>query len=186
MKRIASLVLVLLPLSAYAQTFSFYGTAGRSPETWHGHADVQALNFEYAHPLSPRTEVAAVISPMSILQPRSWFGDQFGDGNERVRAISGSLVLRRRFNRDSRNVQFYAEAGTGPMLAQKAVPASTSRFNFVSHGGFGVVLLPHARTPLVAGYRFQHISNGGYAPRNPGLNVSSFVLGVRIATPRRR
>jgi hypothetical protein len=186
MTRIASLAFVLLSLGASAQTFSFYGTAGRSPETWHGHADIQALNFEYAHPLSPRTELAAVVSPMSVLQPKSWFGDDFGDGNERVRAIAGSLLLRRRFNVDSQRVQFYGELGTGPMLAQKAVPASTSRFNFVSQAGLGVVLMPETRTPLVAGYRFHHISNGGYAPRNPGLNVSAFVLGVRIATPRRR
>lgn len=186
MTRIAPLVFVLLSLTASAQTFSFYGTAGRTPKTWHGQADVQALNFEYAHPLSERTELAFVVSPTSILQPKSWFGDQFGDGNERVQAIAGSLLLRRRFNRDSRSVQFYAEVGTGPMLAQKAVPASTSRFNFASQAGFGVVLLPNTRTPLVAGYRLQHISNGGYAPRNPGLNVYEVVVGVRIAMPRRR
>lgn len=186
MRNLASLVLVLLPLTADAQTFSFYGTAGRTPTTRHGQADVQALNFEYAHALSPRTEIAAVISPMSIVQPKSWFGDAFGDGNERVSAISGSLLLRRRFNLDSQRAQFYAEAGTGPMLARKAVPASTSRFNFVSHGGVGVVLMPSARMPLVVGYRFQHISNGGYSPRNPGFNVSSLVVGVRIATTRRR
>ena len=186
MTRIAPLVFVLLSLTASAQTVSFYGTSGRTTKTWHGQADVQTLNFEYAHPLSERTDLAFVLSPMSILQPKSWFGDQFGDGNERVQAIAGSLLLRRRFNRDSQRVQFYAEAGTGPMLAQKAVPASTSRFNFASQVGFGVVLMPNTRTPLVAGYRFQHISNGGYAPRNPGLNLSSFVIGVRIATPRRR
>lgn len=186
MKRVASLVLLLLPLTAAAQTFSVYGTSGRTPKTWHGQADMQALHFEYAHALSPRTELAAVLSPTSILQPKSWFGDQFGDGNERVQALAGSLLLRRRFNLDSRRVQFYGELGTGPMLARKAVPASTSRFNFVSHGGVGIVLMPHARTPFFAGYRFQHISNGGYSPRNPGLNVSSFVAGVRIASRRRR
>jgi hypothetical protein len=186
MKHAASLVFVLVSLTACAQTFSFYGTAGRTPKTWHGQADVQALNFEYAHPLSTRTELGFVVSPMSIWQPKSWFGDQFGDGNERVPAIAGSLLLRRRFNLDSTRVQFYGEVGTGPMLAQKAVPASTSRFNFVTTGGVGVVLLPASRTPLVAGYRFQHLSNGGYSPRNPGLNVSELVVGVRIATPRRR
>lgn len=177
--RLAFLVLAMLPFSAFAQTLSLYGTSGRSPETRHGYVEMQALNLEYAHPLSPRYEVGFVLTPMSILQPRSWFGDDYGDGNERVRAIGGTLLLRRHFNQDSNRVRFELEAGTGPMYATKAVPASTSRFNFITIGGASVVLMPNARTPLIAGYRFQHISNGGYSPRNPGLNVSSFVLGVR-------
>jgi hypothetical protein len=32
--------------------------------------------------------------------------------------------------------------------------------------------------PVLIGYRFSHISNGGYAPRNPGLNVSSIMVGA--------
>jgi hypothetical protein len=177
--QIVILMLAVLPTGAFAQTFSVYGTAGRSPETRHGHVEIESLNIEYAHALSPRTDLGFVLAPMSILQPRSWFGDDYGDGNERVRAISGALLLRRHFNQDSNRVRFELEAGTGPMWAEKAVPASTSRFNFITQGGASVVLLPNARTPLTAGYRFQHISNGGYSPRNPGLNVSSFMLGIR-------
>jgi len=177
--RLATLVLALFPLTAAAQTISVYGMAGQSPKTWHGQADLQAINVELAHALSPRTDLAFVLSPMSFDQPRSWFGDDFGDGNERVRALAASLLLRRTFNRDSSRMHVYGELGTGPMYAEKAVPASTSRFNFVSQAGVGVVLMPRSRFPLVAGYRFQHLSNGGYAPRNPGLNFSSLILGVR-------
>lgn len=179
--RLATLVLVLalFPLTATAQTLSVYATAGQSPRTWHGQAEVEALNIEFAHALSPRTDVAFVVSPTEFDQPRSWFGDDYGDGNERVRAIAASLLLRRTFNRDSTRLHVYGEAGTGPMWAEKAVPASTSRFNFVTQFGAGVVLLPQSRFPVIAGYRFEHVSNGGYAPRNPGLNFSSVVLGVR-------
>ncbi len=178
--RLATLVLALFPLMATAQTISVYGTAGQSPETWHGQAELQAINIELAHALSPRIDVAFVLSPTQFDQPRSWFGDDYGDGNERVRAIAGSLLLRRWFNRDSSRLHAYGEAGTGPMYAEKSVPASTSRFNFVSQLGVGVVLLPRSRFPLIAGYRFQHVSNGGYGPRNPGLNFSSLILGVRF------
>ncbi|HYK00845.1 MAG TPA: acyloxyacyl hydrolase [Thermoanaerobaculia bacterium] len=178
--RLATLVLALFPLTAAAQTISVYGMAGQSPETWHGQADLQAINIELAYALSPRTDLAFVFSPMSFDQPRSWFGDEFGDGNERVRALAGSLLLRRTFNRDSSRVHLYGELGTGPMWAEKAVPASTSRFNFVSHAGLGMVLMPRSRFPLIAGYRFQHVSNGGYGPRNPGLNFSSLILGVKF------
>jgi hypothetical protein len=183
--RIATLVLALLPLTATAQTISVYGTAGQSPKTWHGQAELQALNIEFAHALSPRTDVALVVSPTELDQPRSWFGDDYGDGNERVRAIAASLLLRRTFNRDPSRVHVYGEASTGPMYADKPVPASTSRFNVVTQFGAGVVLLPHSRFPVLAGYRFEHVSNGGYAPRNPGLNFSSVVFGMRYGLRRR-
>ena len=182
MRRLAIFLLVLFPTLAFAQidTISVYLSGGHSHRTWHGQADVQALNVELAHALSPRTDVGVVVAPMNLWQPRSWFGDQFGDGNESVQALSASLLIRRRFNLDSSRVQFYGEAATGPMWAEKAVPASTSRFNFTTQFGAGVILMPNARFPLMAGYRFMHISNGGYSPRNPGVNVSEMVLGVRL------
>lgn len=154
-------------------------TGGHSHRTWHGQADVQALNIEIGRDLSPRTEVAFVLSPMSLWQPRSWFGDEFGDGNETVRALSGSLLVRRKFNIATR-WQLYGEASMGPMWAEKAIPASTSRFNFATNLGGGVVLAPHSRFPLMVGYRFMHLSNGGYAPRNPGFNISAVVVGFRV------
>ena len=153
---------------------------GQSHKTWHGQADVQALNIELGKALSPRTEVAFVASPMHLWQPRSWFGDQFGDGNETVRAIAASVLVRHRLNVDSSRIQFYGEAATGPMWAEKAIPASTSRFNFATQFGAGVVLMPRSRFPVLAGYRFQHLSNGGYSPRNPGFNISTIVLGLQI------
>jgi hypothetical protein len=104
-----------------------------------------------------------------------------------VRALGASLLVRHTFRVEA-PVQWYVEASTGPMVAQKRVPASTSHFNFVTLGGAGVVLNAHGRVPIIAGYRFMHISNGGYAPRNPGLNISAAVIGVQLrsATPRRR
>lgn len=175
-------LLLSLPALASAQTraISVYATGGQSHPTWHGQAEVQALNIEIGRAISPRTEVAFVAAPMFFHQPRSWFGDQFGDGHENVRALSASLLIRRRFNVDSSRLQFYGEASSGPMWAEKAVPASTSRFNFVTQVGGGVVLMPQQRLPLFFGYRFMHISNGGYSPRNPGLNVSAVTLGVRL------
>ena len=178
MRALLALAVALLPLASFAETtVTFAG--GRTRASWHGQADVQSLNIEVGRALSPRTDIAFVLAPTHFWQPRSWFGDQFGDGNESVHAIAGSLLVRRRFNVDSR-VPWFVEASTGPMWAEKAIPASTSRFNFVSNFGAGVILMPRARFPLTAGYRFSHISNGGYSPRNPGINVSSLTLGVRL------
>lgn len=185
-----ALLLTLFSLTASAQTFDdirLYATGGKSVTTWHGQADLQAVTLELGRALSPRTTVAIAVTPMTLWQPRSWFGDRFGDGSESVRALHAALLLRRTFRTGS-SLQWYVEGGTGPMIAEKRVPASTSRFNFMTQGGAGVVLNARGRLPLVAGYRFMHISNGGYAPRNPGLNVSAAVIGVQLrsATRRRR
>lgn len=180
------LLLLLFSLSANAE-FRVSVSGGRSLATWHGQADLQAVHFELGRALSPRTTVAVVASPMMLRQPRSWFGDQYGDGDESVRALAASLLVRRTFRMDA-PVQWYLEGATGPMLAEKRVPASTSRFNFVTEGGAGIVFNAHGRMPVSAGYRFMHVSNGGYSPRNPGLNFSAAVIGVRFrsATMRRR
>jgi hypothetical protein len=50
----------------------------------------------------------------------------------------------------------------------------------------GFVYNVGGRVPVFAGYRFLHISNGGYAPRNPGLNVSAAVFGVQLRSARPR
>lgn len=177
---------LLLPVNAAAfDELRVYAVGGKSMTTWHGQADVQAVNFEMGRALSPRTTFAVVLSPMTLWQPRSWFGDDFGDGNESVRAIHGALLLRRTFRSQS-SVQWYVEGSTGPMFAEKRVPASTSRFNFATRAGTGVVLNAQGRLPVIVGYQFMHISNGGYAPRNPGLNVSAGVVGVRLRSARPR
>lgn len=190
MLRVLLAILLTLPLAVSAQAFDLLrvtASGGKSPTSWHGQADLQGLNVELGRSLSPRTTVGIVVAPFSLWQPRSWFGNQYGDGNESVHALSASLLLRRTF-RERESVQPYLEGSSGPMLANKRVPAATSRFNFVSQAGVGVVFNAQGRFPIVAGYRFMHISNGGYSPRNPGLNVSAAVLGVqvRIASSRPR
>lgn len=188
MARFAFLLMTVLAVSASGQTFDdirVYAIGGKSTTTWHGQADLQALNLELGRALSPRTSVGLVVAPMNLWQPRSWFGDQFGDGNESVRALSASLLVRRTFRVQS-SIQPYLEMSTGPMIAEKQVPASTSRFNFITQGGAGVVFNARGRFPLFAGYRVIHISNGGYAPRNPGLNVGAAVLGVQLRSATRR
>ena len=179
MRPLLALVFALLPVTAFAETaITFAG--GRTHATWHGQADVQSLNIELGRAISPRTDVAFVVAPTRFHQPRSWFGDQFGDGKENVNAIAGSLLVRRRFNIDATRASWFLEASMGPMWAEKAIPASTSRFNFVTNFGAGAIAMPRSRFPVMVGYRFSHISNGGYSPRNPGVNVSSVMLGLQL------
>jgi hypothetical protein len=186
---IAALALLAMS-SVSAQTFDdlhLVALGGKSSTSWHGQADLQLLQFELGRMLSPRTTVALVAGAANLWQPRSWFGNQYRDGNESVRALAASLLLRHAFRAEG-NVRPYIEVASGPFIAEKRVPAGTSRFNFMSQAGAGLVFNGGGRMPLLVGYRFLHISNGGYAPRNPGLNVSAAVVGVqfRTAMPRRR
>ncbi len=188
MRRLA--LLLAVSLAASAQGFDdvrLYAAGGKSTTNWHGQADLQAINFEAGHALTPRTTVSVVASAMNLWQPRSWFGDLYGDGNESVRAVSAAVLLRHSW-RSEKTIRPYVEVSTGPMFAEKQVPASTSRFNFVSLGGAGVTFNADGRFPFFAAYRVMHISNGGYAPRNPGLNIGAIVMGVQLrsASPRRR
>jgi hypothetical protein len=183
-----SFAATLFAVSSTAQTFDdvrVVAVGGKSTTTWHGQADMQLLQLELGHSFSPRTVVAIVAGAANLWQPRSWFGDLYNDGNESVRALSASLLLRRTWLPDAR-VRPYVEVATGPLAAEKRVPAATSRFNFMSQAGAGLVFNSGGRVPVFAGYRFLHISNGGYAPRNPGLNVSTAVVGVQVRNARRR
>ena len=188
MRRITIAVLLLFPLFASAQIFDdvrVFATGGKSMTNWHGQADIQALNLELSHAFSRRLTAGFAVAAMNVWQPRSWFGDLYGDGNESVRALSTSLQVRRTWRTESR-MPFYAELSTGPMWAHKRIPANTSHFNFISQGGAGVMLNTRSRYPIMLGYRFSHISNGGYSDRNPGLNISSVVVGVQLKSKHRR
>lgn len=185
-----TLLLMLFAVSTFAQAIDdlrVVAAGGKSSTTWHGQADLQLLQLELGHALSPRTTVALVAGAVNLWQPRSWFGDLYHDGNESVRGVAGSVLVRHTWRPGAR-LRPYIEGATGPMVAQKRVPASTSRFNFMSQAGAGFLLNGDGRVPVFAGYRFLHISNGGYSPRNPGLNVSAAVIGVQLrnAMPRRR
>lgn len=187
MRALTIIALVLLPLVSMAQTvdeISVYATGGKSMTNWHGQAAVAALNIEFSRALSPRTDIGFILSPMSVNQPRSWFGNDYGDGDENVRAIGGSLFIRRNFRVKHERMHLFAEMSSGPMWAERRVPAATSRFNFASQAAVGFVFMPHSALPVTIGYRFMHISNGGYAPRNPGLNVSSIMIGTVIRSRR--
>ena len=187
MRVLTIFMMLLVPIFAAAQTaseMSVYATGGKSVTNWHGQGAVAALNIEFARSLSSRTDIGFIFSPMSINQPRSWFGDAYGDGDENVRAIGGSLFARRKFRAKHERMHLFAEISSGPMWAERRVPAATSRFNFASQAAAGLVFMPHSAMPVTIGYRFMHISNGGYAPRNPGLNVSSIMIGTVVRSRR--
>ena len=71
-------------------------------------------------------------------------------------------------------VRPYAEFAGGPFWTDLAgkIPEESSQFNFVLMAGFGVSYFLTNQAALNAGYRFNHISNGGTQYPNLGLNAS--------------
>ncbi len=172
--------LAAAPFFGPPERVNIFFSGGRSIQNWHGQANVDAINFELIRDWTQRTELGFVIAPTVVTQPRSWFGNKYGDPDETARALSGSFLIRHRYMTDSKRVQPYIELSTGPMWATRRVPAATSHFNFISQGGFGAVFAPNRAMSFVLGYRLAHVSNGGYADRNPGLNIHTIVFGTRF------
>ena len=174
---LALLALLTLPSAGQPVETGVSLLGGISAENWHGQVRVSAVYVEFTQRRYGRTEFAWVLSPMQFEQPSNWFGDGFGP-KDRMMAVSAAVQLRRRYRTASDRLQPYLELAGGPVWAERRVPAAASRFNFASQGGFGVMLAPRSKLPVSIGYRFLHISNGGYAPRNPGLNVSAFMIAL--------
>ncbi len=188
--RVFLLLALLTALPAAAATpeaLNLYFSAGRNPSNFHGSSNFRSLTFEMTldAPLLHRwarlhdTEAGASLSYHQIHQPRSWFGHKYGDPDDAVRGESLFVFARHHWWAKS-DVQPFVDLGTGPMWANRRVPAATSRLNFNSQLGLGVILFANQRWPILAGYRFEHISNGGFTGRNPGLDVHTVFLGTTI------
>ncbi len=175
MQRALFVVSFLLATSLPAQQFSVYATGGKSMTGYHGQDDVQSLNLEWTRRQWKFTDVGAVIASEFLWQPNAWFGAHAP--KQSVRGLSTSLIVRHSFQAHPR---LYAEVSSGPMWSEKEVPAATSRFNFLSQGGAGVVIGSGWQTPVILGVRVGHLSNGGTAHPNPGLNFSAIVVGLRF------
>lgn len=185
MRNLLAVALLGLAVPAMAADFSnthlsLYGAGGKSTTNWHGQSDLQSLSFDVTQPALTRwrIDVGMIASVHSLWQPKSWFGDRYGDGSETVWATSVALVARHEFARRGA-FEPYAEVSSGPMYSDKNLPANTGRINFISQGGGGVII-HRGRIPIIAGLRIGHISNAGLFQHNPGVNFTSIVLGLRF------
>lgn len=176
-----SLILLLATLSspAAAEELGAYAVGGKSITNWHGQADVHSLQLERTKRRWANVELGLGASATVSWQPRSWFGGQYDNGNEPNYGIGASAVVRY-LPRDGGWIQPYFDVVAGPMWSLRNIPAATSRLNFVTQPGLGLILAQGTRASALVGYRFMHISNGGRSSRNPGLNVSCVVVGMRF------
>jgi hypothetical protein len=105
-------------------------------------------------------------------------------GREAVYGVGAApLGLRLRF-RPHAALQPYVAASGGALWFQRPVPTpDAARFNFIADAGAGIRYARPGRLGVIAGYRLQHISNGGTAAVNPGLDGHMFYLGILHVPP---
>lgn len=76
-------------------------------------------------------------------------------------------------------IQPFFSLDAGALWFDREMPANfADRFNFMLGAGGGVLLARPEKLGVVVGYKLVHISNGGLAPLNPGLDNNVFYIGL--------
>jgi len=99
-------------------------------------------------------------------------------GDDDAATVAGAVGLVRWIFVGTGPLRPFLEAGVGVLGGRTDFPQTSCDRNYVIEGGPGVLLFVSPRLALTAGYRFQHLSNGGACSRNLGLNSSVVHLGV--------
>ena len=90
------------------------------------------------------------------------------------------IGLKFNFRRQHR-VQPFASSTGGFLYFREDVPVSgAKRFNFTFDVGGGIQIINDSRRAFTIGYKYQHISNGGTSPINPGVDVQIVYAGFSI------
>ena len=89
----------------------------------------------------------------------------------------------------SGRVQPFFTASAGGLWFHEPVPSERAgRFNFTAEVGAGALCHVTRTLGVIAGYKLQHISNGGTRSYNPGIDNNLFYLGLArpmgAASPR--
>jgi hypothetical protein len=93
------------------------------------------------------------------------------------------LFFSLRYDRGQAFVPF-VEGGEGVLYSNLLGERLGSRFQFSSQAGVGLHWFLDRNLAVTAAYRIRHMSNGGIARQNSGLNTDFYMLGVTYF-PRR-
>ncbi|MBN3805501.1 acyloxyacyl hydrolase [Paraburkholderia sp. Ac-20336] len=106
----------------------------------------------------------------------AWWHTNEGNVHGDIGEVGVTPVIR--FIKMSGPVRPFVEVGAGVRLLTSPRISSdltlSSAFQFADMAGVGLQFGTHQQ--YVAGYRFQHISNGGIKEPNPGINFSQLYL----------
>jgi hypothetical protein len=77
------------------------------------------------------------------------------------------------------HARLFTTGSTGLMVFSRDMPvAGSRRLNFAVEYGGGAEVSTVNGAVIVAGWKFQHMSNAYTAPENPGLDLNMFYLGL--------
>jgi len=106
----------------------------------------------------------------------AWWHTNEGNVHEDIGEFGLTPMIR--FIKSSGSVRPFVEVGAGiRLLTSPRISTDltlSSAFQFAETAGVGLQF--GARQQYLAGYRFQHVSNGGIKEPNPGINFSQLYL----------
>ncbi|PQV45880.1 acyloxyacyl hydrolase [Paraburkholderia sp. BL21I4N1] len=106
----------------------------------------------------------------------AWWHTNEGNVHDNIGEVGVTPIIR--FIKGSGSLRPYAELGAGirlltsPRLSEKFTLGTA--FQFADMAGVGLQFGSHQQ--YQAGYRFQHVSNGGIKEPNPGINFHQLYL----------
>ena len=106
----------------------------------------------------------------------AWWHTNEGNVHDNIGEVGVTPIIR--FIKGSGSIRPYAELGAGIRLLSSPRISSTftlgTAFQFADMAGVGMQFGSHQQ--YQAGYRFQHVSNGGIKEPNPGINFHQLYL----------
>jgi hypothetical protein len=90
------------------------------------------------------------------------------------------LIFRWNFTGQAKVIP-YAEIGAGTLFTSRDFPDPSYRFNFTPQAAVGFHVFTKSKQSFTFSFRFMHISNGGLASPNPGVNTLEMMGGYEWA-----
>jgi hypothetical protein len=149
------------------------------PQGHRGFAEFVSSSFDAGRFVSRRLEILLDAALMSLRQPVV----QGSNLRESATSVSVGAGLRWYPAPATWGVEPCLELVEGVFLADRSVPASGTRFNFLTRIGGGVRLQIAPRRFAVVTYRWAHVSNANISLPNPGWSFSGLSAGVSLAVP---
>ena len=147
----------------------------------HPFAQSDHVAWDYVAGVAPGVWVSASPAPVAKEPPCGRFETCYlvTENQRAVYGFGGSPAgLQLRLEPGSR-IQPFLSLDAGALWFDREMPANfADRFNFMLGAGGGVLLARPEKLGVVVGYKLVHISNGGLAPLNPGLDNNVFYIGL--------
>jgi lipid A 3-O-deacylase len=86
------------------------------------------------------------------------------------------LLIKWNFTSRPKVIPFF-ELGGGVLVTNEEVPVGTTKFNFTPQAAFGIHFLNSHKHSVSVLFKYLHISNGGLATPNPGINSVELIVG---------